>query len=71
MNDPNDQTIAETIISIAARFGFESLAEGVEDGRQIDWLRERRCHYMQGFSFAGRCRWANSRAGSRDEANAS
>ena len=50
LNDPHDQTIAETIMGIAARFGFESLAEGVEETEQIDWLRRRGCAYMQGFS---------------------
>ena len=40
-NDPHDATIADTIISIAARFGFESLAEGVEELGEIDWLRQR------------------------------
>ena len=52
VNDPHDQTIAETIMGIAARFGFESLAEGVEDTGQIDWLRERGCAYMQGYSIS-------------------
>jgi diguanylate cyclase (GGDEF)-like protein len=50
LTDPNDETIADTIISIAARFGFESLAEGVDDLAQIGWLRQRRCRYMQGFA---------------------
>ena len=52
IDDPHDQTIAETIMSIAARFGFESLAEGVEEARQIDWLRVRGCDYMQGYSIS-------------------
>jgi diguanylate cyclase (GGDEF)-like protein len=50
LNDPHDETIADTIISIAARFGFESLAEGVEDLGEIGWLRQRPCRYMQGFA---------------------
>jgi diguanylate cyclase (GGDEF)-like protein len=48
LTDPNDETIADTIITIAARFGFESLAEGVEQLGEIDWLRQRPCRYMQG-----------------------
>ncbi len=39
--DPHDESIAETIISITKRFGFESLAEGVERPEEIEWLRER------------------------------
>jgi diguanylate cyclase (GGDEF)-like protein len=50
LTDPHDETIADTIISIAARFGFESLAEGVEDLAEIGWLRQRPCRYMQGFA---------------------
>jgi EAL domain-containing protein (putative c-di-GMP-specific phosphodiesterase class I) len=50
LNDPHDETIADTIISIAARFGFESLAEGVEDLAEIGWLRQRPCRYMQGYA---------------------
>ena len=50
LTDPHDETIAETIISISERFGFESLAEGAEKPEEIDWLRERSCHYVQGFA---------------------
>jgi diguanylate cyclase (GGDEF)-like protein len=50
LTDPNDETIADTIISIAARFGFESLAEGVEQLGEIGWLKQRPCRYMQGFA---------------------
>ena len=50
LTDPHDATIADTIITIAARFGFESLAEGVEQLEEISWLRERPCRYMQGYA---------------------
>ncbi len=50
LSDPHDETIAETIISISERFGFESLAEGAEQDAEIDWLRERSCHYVQGYA---------------------
>jgi diguanylate cyclase (GGDEF)-like protein len=50
LTDPHDETIAETIISISERFGFESLAEGAEQDGEIEWLRERSCHYVQGFA---------------------
>ncbi len=48
--NPHDATIADTIISIAARFGFDALAEGVEQLGEIDWLRRRSCRYMQGYA---------------------
>ena len=50
LTDLHDETIADTIISIAARFGFESLAEGVEQLGEIGWLRQRACRYMQGYA---------------------
>jgi diguanylate cyclase (GGDEF)-like protein len=50
LTNPHDETIADTIITIAARFGFESLAEGVEQLGEIDWLRQRACRYMQGYA---------------------
>jgi diguanylate cyclase (GGDEF)-like protein len=50
LTDHHDETIADTIISIAARFGFESLAEGVEDLAEIGWLKQRPCRYMQGYA---------------------
>jgi EAL domain-containing protein (putative c-di-GMP-specific phosphodiesterase class I) len=49
LTNPDDETIADTIISIATRFGFSSLAEGVEQAAEIDWLRQRGCRYMQGY----------------------
>jgi EAL domain-containing protein (putative c-di-GMP-specific phosphodiesterase class I) len=50
VTDPHDATIADTIITIAARFGFDALAEGVENLAEIGWLRERPCRYMQGYA---------------------
>ncbi len=50
LSDPHDETIAETIISISERFGFESLAEGAEQDAEIEWLRQRACHYVQGYA---------------------
>jgi diguanylate cyclase (GGDEF)-like protein len=50
LTDPHDETIADTIITIAARFGFDSLAEGVEQLEEVGWLRTRPCRYMQGFA---------------------
>jgi EAL domain-containing protein (putative c-di-GMP-specific phosphodiesterase class I) len=70
LTDRHDRAIAETIISIATQFGFESLAEGVESEAQIEWLREHGCRYVQGF---GICRpqplsefkaWLSARASS-------
>ncbi|MGA3037986.1 MAG: GGDEF domain-containing response regulator [Vulcanimicrobiaceae bacterium] len=50
LTDPHDETIAETIISISERFGFESLAEGAEQVEEIEWLRKRSCRFVQGYA---------------------
>jgi diguanylate cyclase (GGDEF)-like protein len=49
-SDTHDAAIAETIISMAARFDFESLAEGAENPQQLVWLRRHGCRYVQGFA---------------------
>ncbi len=49
-NDPHDGVIAETIIAIADRFGFESLGEGAEQPEEVEWLRSHGCHYVQGYA---------------------
>jgi EAL domain-containing protein (putative c-di-GMP-specific phosphodiesterase class I) len=51
-NDPHDGAIAETIISIADRFGFESLGEGAEEPEEVEWLRQHGCRYVQGYAIA-------------------
>jgi diguanylate cyclase (GGDEF)-like protein len=48
-NNKDDAAMAETIISIAEHFGFESLGEGAETPAEIDWLREHSCRYVQGY----------------------
>jgi diguanylate cyclase (GGDEF)-like protein len=50
--DRADETIAEVIIDIATRFGFATLAEGVERQAEIDWLGERGCRLLQGFALS-------------------
>ncbi len=67
LNDPHDGAITETIIAIAKRFGFESLAEGAEELEEIEWLRQRDCHYVQGYGvciplpMAGFVEWLGTR----------
>jgi diguanylate cyclase (GGDEF)-like protein len=52
LTDPSDEAIAETILSITQRFGFEALGEGVERQAEIDWLRARSCRYAQGYAIS-------------------
>jgi EAL domain-containing protein (putative c-di-GMP-specific phosphodiesterase class I) len=49
LTDPHDQAITETIISIAERFGYWSLAEGVEQPGELAWLKRHGCNFVQGY----------------------
>ncbi len=46
----DDEAMAETIVSIAEHFGFESLGEGAETEAQIEWLRSHGCRFVQGYA---------------------
>jgi diguanylate cyclase (GGDEF)-like protein/PAS domain S-box-containing protein len=50
--DPDSAAITEAIIAMARSLGLDIVAEGVETTEQLDFLRERQCHVMQGFFFA-------------------
>lgn len=50
--DTNDIQITQAIIALALNLGYESVAEGVENVQQMDFLRKIGCHYAQGFFFA-------------------
>ncbi len=50
--DPEDAAIVEAITAMATSLGLQVVAEGVERKEQLDFLRRRRCHEMQGFYFA-------------------
>jgi diguanylate cyclase (GGDEF)-like protein len=49
MTDPGDRAIVHAIISMASSLGMRTVAEGVETQEQLDFLRERGCHAMQGY----------------------
>jgi EAL domain-containing protein (putative c-di-GMP-specific phosphodiesterase class I) len=49
MRDAGDRAIVHAIISMATSLGMRTVAEGVETEAQLDFLRERGCHAMQGF----------------------
>jgi diguanylate cyclase (GGDEF)-like protein/PAS domain S-box-containing protein len=50
--DPEDQAIVKTIITLASSLGVETIAEGVEEAGQIDFLRRHGCKQAQGFYFS-------------------
>ncbi|USD33578.1 MULTISPECIES: putative bifunctional diguanylate cyclase/phosphodiesterase [Vibrio] len=48
-DDQQDQTIAQSTIKLAKRFGLKTVAEGVEDQASLDWLINNGCDYAQGY----------------------
>lgn len=50
--DDRDCALAETLLSISDRFGFETLAEGIETEAQAAWLFAHGCGFGQGFLIA-------------------
>ena len=53
LTDPNDASIARTIIALAHNLGIGVVAEGVENIQQRDFLAQAGCHAYQGY-FYGR-----------------
>jgi diguanylate cyclase (GGDEF)-like protein/PAS domain S-box-containing protein len=47
--DPGDAAITEAIIALARGFGLRVVAEGVDAGRQLEFLSKLGCHCFQGF----------------------
>jgi diguanylate cyclase (GGDEF)-like protein len=50
--DPHDAAIVEAVIGIATRYGFATLAEGVETQGQAEYLASAGCRYAQGYLYA-------------------
>lgn len=48
----DDSAIASAVLGLAQAMNFTSVAEGVENAQQADFLRERRCDYFQGYLFS-------------------
>ncbi|PZP57431.1 MAG: hypothetical protein DI596_09255, partial [Azospira oryzae] len=51
-SDPDDVTIVTTILSMAHAMKLKVVAEGVETGVQLAFLRQHRCDEMQGYFFS-------------------
>lgn len=51
LTDPNDATIACTIVALAQSLGISVIAEGVETQEQREFLAANGCHAYQGYLF--------------------
>ncbi len=50
-DDPNDAAIVRAIIQMAKSLNLKTIAEGVEDDRQLSLLRLQHCDEIQGYYF--------------------
>ena len=48
---PNNQVIAESIVSMAAKMGISVVAEGIESSEESRFMRDIGCSYGQGYLF--------------------
>lgn len=51
ISNPNDAVMVKTIIGMAQNFQLEVIAEGVETGGQLEFLRQSGCMVYQGYMF--------------------
>lgn len=51
-DDERDCAIAQMLIHMTDRFGYASLAEGIETEAQLEWLLEHGCRFGQGYLIA-------------------
>lgn len=50
--DDDDAAIIDAIIAISASLNFSVVAEGVESKEELDFLKKRKCDYVQGYYFS-------------------
>lgn len=50
--DPNDAAIVRAIVQMADSLGLKTIAEGVENEQQLEFLQKCGCNAVQGFYFA-------------------
>jgi EAL domain-containing protein (putative c-di-GMP-specific phosphodiesterase class I) len=50
--DKDGMQIASTIITLAQQLSLEVVAEGVETQKQVEFLKSKGCHLMQGYYFS-------------------
>ena len=50
-SSPQDAAVVRTVIALAQNLDLETVAEGVEEQEQADFLRDNGCHQLQGYLF--------------------
>ncbi len=50
--DERDCAITQMLLHMTERFGYASLAEGIETEGQLEWLLEHGCKFGQGYLIA-------------------
>ena len=50
--DANERDIATAVISLGKKLNMKVIAEGVENGEQLAFLRDNQCDEIQGFHFS-------------------
>jgi diguanylate cyclase (GGDEF)-like protein/PAS domain S-box-containing protein len=48
---PDDAAIIRTVLNLSYSLGIRTVAEGIENARQVDYLRAGGCHFGQGYHF--------------------
>ncbi len=48
-NSETSQQLIETIITMAQKLGLNTVAEGIENENQYQFLRDKGCHMVQGY----------------------
>lgn len=51
-DDVASRQVVQAVVSLARGFGLETVAEGVEDERTLELLREMGVDYAQGYAIA-------------------
>lgn len=52
VNDDNDASIVKSVIELVHNFGYNVVAEGVEDEKTLEELRRLDCDHVQGYLFS-------------------
>jgi diguanylate cyclase (GGDEF)-like protein len=52
LHNKSDQVMFETVVKLSEFNGYKVVAEGVEDGEQLEFLKKMGCHEYQGYYFS-------------------